>query len=58
METLVWNPLKQKLHTIISDELTDKNTTWFDEMYYEKSIRLIADINNGLLIVTWPKFVI
>lgn len=53
METLVWNPLKQNLETISSVELTDKNTTWFDEMDCEKSIRFIADINGGLLIATW-----
>lgn len=53
MDTLAWNPLKQKLETMSSVELTDKNTTWFDEMLCEKSIRFIADINDGLLIATW-----
>jgi len=53
MEMLVWNPLKQKMETIRSVELTDKNTTWFDEIDCEKSIRFIADINGGLLIATW-----
>ncbi len=53
METLVWNPLKQKLETISSVELSDKNTTWFDDIDCEKSIRFIADINGGLLIATW-----
>ncbi len=53
METLVWNPLKQKLETISSVELSEKNTTWFDDIDCEKSIRFIADINGGLLIATW-----
>lgn len=53
METTAWNPLKQRLETITSVELTVKNTTWFDETSAEENIRFIADINGGLLIATW-----
>lgn len=53
MDTLAWNPLKQRLETISHVELTDENTTWFDDMLCEKCIRFIADINGGLLMATW-----
>lgn len=48
MATTIYNTAKQRLETL-DVELTDKNTTWFDDDATQE-IGTITDLNGGLLI--------
>lgn len=49
MEITAYNPNKGRLETF-NVEITDKNTTWFDDCLNNYDIHKITDINDGLLI--------
>lgn len=49
MEMTVYNPQKGRRETIDAD-LTDENTTWFDNCTSESDIYTITDFEGGLLI--------
>jgi len=49
MEMTVYNPQKGRLETI-SAEITDKNTTWFDDCEDDQDIHMITDFEGGMLI--------
>ena len=49
METRVYNPQKGRLETIDA-EVTDKNTTWFDNCMDDEDIYRITDFEGGILI--------
>ena len=49
METRVYNPQKGRLETIDA-EVTDKNTTWFDNFMDDEDIYRITDFEGGILI--------
>jgi len=60
MQKTVYNPHKGRLETSIID-LTDENTTWFDECEDRHGIFSITDLQGGILIkeadYTYPLFV-
>lgn len=49
MEITAYNPYKGRLETL-DVEITDKNTTWFDDCLNNYDIQKITDIKEGLLI--------
>ncbi len=49
MEITVSNPAKGRLETL-NVEITDKNTTWFNDCLNNYDIHKITDIKEGLLI--------
>jgi hypothetical protein len=49
MEISVYNPQKGRLETIDA-EVTDKNTTWFDNCMDDEDIYRITDFEGGILI--------
>ena len=49
MKQTVYNPQKGRLETIVI-ELTDENTTWFDNCVRDGTIQSITDFQGGLLI--------
>ncbi len=49
MKITVCNPQKGRLETI-DIELNEKNTTWFNECRAARDIRMITDLDGGLLI--------
>jgi len=49
MEMSVYNPQKGRLETI-DVEITDKNTTWFDNCLNDQDIYMITDFEGGMLI--------
>lgn len=49
MTTSVYNTSKQRLETV-DVELTDENTTWFDDSTNAQDIYTITDVDGGLLI--------
>ena len=49
MKTTVRNPQKGRLETI-DIEFNENNTTWFNEHRTARDIRLITDLDGGLLI--------
>ena len=49
MELTVYNPQKGRLETITVD-LTQDNTTWFDNCKTSNDIYMITDFEGGLLI--------
>jgi hypothetical protein len=51
MQKTVYNPQKGRLETI-DINLTDNNTTWFDDA--DTGVSLIADVEGGLLIAGSP----
>jgi hypothetical protein len=60
MEQIVYNPQKGRLETI-EIEMTDENTTWFDEYEYNHDIFSITDWEGGIIIkedgYTYPLWV-
>jgi hypothetical protein len=60
MEQTVYNPQKGRLETI-DMELTDENTTWFDEIEDNHDIFSITDWEGGIIIIeddyTYPLWV-
>ena len=50
MEHTVLNPQKGRLETI-SVDFTDENTTWFENCRESGDIEMIADYNNGELLI-------
>jgi len=49
MKMTVCNPQKGRLETI-DIEFTENNTTWFNEYRTARDIRMITDLDGGLLI--------
>ena len=49
MTTTAYNTSKQRLETV-DVELTDENTTWFDDSTNDQDIYTITDEDGGLLI--------
>jgi hypothetical protein len=49
MTTTAYNTSKQRLETV-DVELTDENTTWFDDSMNAQDIYTITDVDGGLLI--------
>ena len=49
MQTVLYNPQKGRLETV-RIELTDANTTWFEESEGNHEISSITDFDAGLLI--------
>ena len=49
MEVTAYNPQKARLETIEA-LITEDTTTWFDSTRNPDSIRMITDLNDGLLI--------
>jgi hypothetical protein len=49
MEVTAYNPQKGRLETIEA-LFTEDTTTWFDSTRNPASIRMISDLNDGLLI--------
>ena len=49
MTTTVYNTSKQRLETV-DVELTNENTTWFDDSTNAQDVRTITDVDGGLLI--------
>lgn len=49
MEKTVYNPHKGRLETIDID-VTDENTTWFDDHEYIEEIYMVTDFEGGLII--------
>jgi hypothetical protein len=49
MQITIYNCLKQRLQTI-DLEISEENTTWFDEGSDDHDIRMITDFDGGLLI--------
>jgi hypothetical protein len=49
MTTTVYNTSKQRLETV-DVELTDENTTWFDDSTNAQDTYTITDVDGGLLI--------
>lgn len=49
MEVTAYNPQKGRLETIEA-LITEDTTTWFDSTRNPDSIRMITDLNDGLLI--------
>jgi len=50
MEQTVYNPQKGRLETI-AITFTDKNTTWFEETDDNTDVSLIADFEDGGLVI-------
>ncbi|MCD6585493.1 MAG: hypothetical protein J7K96_07015 [Desulfobacteraceae bacterium] len=61
MGVTVWNSAKSRLETM-DVEFTDKNTTWFEDEDGNQVVRMITDIDGGLLIsehsYDYPVFII
>jgi prophage tail gpP-like protein len=49
MTTTVYNSSKQRLETV-DVELTNQNTTWFDDATNAQDVHTITDLDGGLLI--------
>jgi len=49
MEVTIYNFSKQRLETI-DLQISEENTTWFDDDSYDDDIEKITDFNGGLLI--------
>ena len=49
MKLTVYNPQKSRLKTL-DVEITEENTTWFENSRTARSIARITDFNGGLLI--------
>jgi len=49
MGVTVWNSAKSRLETM-DIEFTDKNTTWFENEDENQVVRMITDVDGGLLI--------
>ena len=49
MEMTVYNPQKGRLETI-DVEITDENTTWFENYRKDQEIYLITDFKSGIII--------
>lgn len=49
MKTTVYNPQKSRLETI-DIEFNENNTTWFNQHNSSHDIRMITDLDGGLLI--------
>ena len=49
MQITIYNCLKQRLQTI-DLQISEENTTWFDEGSGDHDIRMITDFDGGLLI--------
>ncbi len=49
MEVTMYNFSKQRLETI-SLQISEENTTWFDDDAYDQDIEKITDFEGGLLI--------
>ena len=60
MEMTVCNPQKGRLETI-DVEITEKNTTWFDNCMDNEDIYMITDFKGGLIIkelgYTYPTWI-
>ena len=60
MEMAVYNPQKGRLETIDA-EITEKNTTWFDNCMDIEDIYMITDFKGGLIIkeygYTYPTWI-
>jgi len=60
MEMAVYNPQKGRLETIDA-EITEKNTTWFDDGIDNEDIYMITDFKGGLIIkeygYTYPTWI-
>ena len=60
MEVTVYNPQKGRLETIDA-EITEKNTTWFDNCMDIEDIYMITDFKGGLIIkeygYTYPTWI-
>ena len=56
----VYNPQKGRLETIDA-EITEKNTTWFDDCMDNEDIYMITDFKGGLIIkeygYTYPTWI-
>jgi len=48
-ELTIYKTLKSRLETI-NFEITDKNTTWFDDWENDQDVYMITDVFGGLLI--------
>ena len=61
MGITIWNSAKNRLETM-DVEFTDKNTTWFEDEDGNQVVRMITDIDGGLLIsehsYDYPVFII
>jgi len=49
MEVTIYNFSKQRLETI-DLQISEENTTWFDDDAYDQDIEKITDFKGGLLI--------
>jgi len=49
MGITIWNSAKSRLETM-DIEFTGKNTTWFDDEDENPVVRMITDVDGGLLI--------
>ena len=49
MNLTIYNTLKCRLESICL-EISEKNTTWFDDYTDDKNIEMITDLDGGLLI--------
>lgn len=60
MEMAVYNPQKGRLETIDA-EITEKNTTWFDNCMDIEDVYMITDFKGGLIIkeygYTYPTWI-
>ena len=60
MEMAVYNPQKGRLETMDA-EITEKNTTWFDDCMDNEDIYMITDFKGGLIIkeygYTYPTWI-
>jgi len=49
MPITIFNTLKSRLETV-DFEISDKNTTWFDDYEKDHEVYMITDMNGGILI--------
>ena len=52
MQITIYNFSKQRLETI-DLQISEENTTWFDDDSYDHDIHMITDFEGGLLISPW-----
>jgi len=49
MSIIIFNTLKSRLETV-DFEISDKNTTWFDDYENDHEVSMITDMDGGILI--------
>ena len=49
MPVTIFNTQKSRLETV-DFEISDKNTTWFDDYEKDDEVSMITDMNDGILI--------